>query len=227
MSGNNNNYNDYCYYYNNLTSNPSNFTLNQSSMPQTYNDVNEYNNYSNYNSNYDQHGYYNVNQLPVSTHLFNPSSQQFSTNNQIKRSVNHNSNVAGGNYLHEKPFRCSICNQDFSRNHDLKRHQRIHTEVKPFIGICGKAFSRKDALKRHLLVKGCSNNSQQSSQQPFQSHLSQPTQYQTHSYSNMNANANANASTSNAYGNINRNADQYYQQQSQQPQLPSMKPYLN
>ena len=43
-----------------------------------------------------------------------------------------------------------------NRNHDLKRHKRIHLQVKPFgCDKCGKTFSRKDALRRHWLVKGC------------------------------------------------------------------------
>ena len=43
-----------------------------------------------------------------------------------------------------------------NRNHDLKRHKRIHLAVKPFgCDKCGKTFSRKDALRRHWLVKGC------------------------------------------------------------------------
>lgn len=56
----------------------------------------------------------------------------------------------------ERPFKCDQCPQSFNRNHDLKRHKRIHLSVKPFpCGSCDKAFSRKDALKRHRLVKGC------------------------------------------------------------------------
>ncbi|EHA46227.1 hypothetical protein MCOR07_008610 [Pyricularia oryzae] len=55
-----------------------------------------------------------------------------------------------------RPFKCSTCSVAFNRNHDLKRHTRIHLSVKPFpCKSCDKAFSRKDALKRHRLVKGC------------------------------------------------------------------------
>jgi hypothetical protein len=48
----------------------------------------------------------------------------------------------------ERPFKCNECAQAFNRNHDLKRHQRIHMAVKPFgCSDCEKRFSRKDALK--------------------------------------------------------------------------------
>lgn len=48
----------------------------------------------------------------------------------------------------DRPFRCDVCPQSFNRNHDLKRHKRIHLSVKPFpCGHCDKSFSRKDALK--------------------------------------------------------------------------------
>lgn len=62
------------------------------------------------------------------------------------------------NAQNDRPFRCDQCPQSFNRNHDLKRHKRIHLAVKPFpCGHCDKSFSRKDALKRHVLVKGCGN----------------------------------------------------------------------
>jgi C2H2 type zinc finger protein len=48
----------------------------------------------------------------------------------------------------DRPFKCDQCPQSFNRNHDLKRHKRIHLAVKPFpCKSCDKSFSRKDALK--------------------------------------------------------------------------------
>jgi len=48
----------------------------------------------------------------------------------------------------DRPFKCDQCPQSFNRNHDLKRHKRIHLAVKPFpCSHCDKSFSRKDALK--------------------------------------------------------------------------------
>ncbi|KAK2765077.1 hypothetical protein FQN54_008776 [Arachnomyces sp. PD_36] len=62
----------------------------------------------------------------------------------------------------DRPFKCDQCPQSFNRNHDLKRHRRIHLEVKPFpCAHCVKSFSRKDALKRHILVKRCGGGGEQ------------------------------------------------------------------
>lgn len=72
----------------------------------------------------------------------------------------HGLHVYGQSHPHQtpqdRPFKCDQCVQSFNRNHDLKRHKKIHLAVKPFpCTFCEKAFSRKDALKRHRLVKGC------------------------------------------------------------------------
>ncbi|KAJ1977282.1 hypothetical protein H4R34_003643 [Dimargaris verticillata] len=61
-------------------------------------------------------------------------------------------------YVPSRPYKCPTCNQSFSRNHDLKRHVKIHTGLKPHqCQRCGKRFGRSDALKRHSLVKRCRN----------------------------------------------------------------------
>ncbi|OQD75678.1 hypothetical protein PENDEC_c006G00233 [Penicillium decumbens] len=66
----------------------------------------------------------------------------------------------------DRPFKCDQCPQSFNRNHDLKRHKRIHLAVKPFpCAHCDKSFSRKDALKRHILVKGCGKEGESDSNQ--------------------------------------------------------------
>jgi hypothetical protein len=57
-------------------------------------------------------------------------------------------NSPAQNTKDDRPFRCDSCPQSFHRNHDLKRHKRIHLAVKPFpCKHCDKSFSRKDALK--------------------------------------------------------------------------------
>jgi uncharacterized Zn-finger protein len=64
-------------------------------------------------------------------------------------SLGHHGLYPGGPNAHQdRPYRCDTCPQSFNRNHDLKRHKRIHLAVKPFpCGHCDKSFSRKDALK--------------------------------------------------------------------------------
>lgn len=48
----------------------------------------------------------------------------------------------------EKPFVCDTCPQSFMRDHDLKRHQRLHLARKGFLcKYCKKIYSRKDSLK--------------------------------------------------------------------------------
>ncbi|KAJ2414023.1 hypothetical protein GGI10_002671 [Coemansia sp. RSA 2530] len=63
-----------------------------------------------------------------------------------------------------RPFKCETCDQSFSRNHDLKRHVKIHSGVKPHkCPKCGKSFGRSDALKRHSMVKRCRSSTSSAS----------------------------------------------------------------
>ncbi|KAJ3254307.1 hypothetical protein HK103_007277 [Boothiomyces macroporosus] len=62
----------------------------------------------------------------------------------------HKNSHLNPNAEKSKPFVCDKCPQAFSRSHDLKRHQYIHSQSKPFTcNRCGRGFSRRDALKRH------------------------------------------------------------------------------
>lgn len=50
-----------------------------------------------------------------------------------------------------KLHRCEICDISFRRIHDLKRHEKLHTGEKPFqCNRCHRHFARTDALSRHL-----------------------------------------------------------------------------
>ncbi|KAJ6148588.1 hypothetical protein N7497_010570 [Penicillium chrysogenum] len=44
---------------------------------------------------------------------------------------------------------CRFCKKEFKRLEHLKRHERIHTQEKPFVCQCGRSFSRQDLLSRH------------------------------------------------------------------------------
>ncbi|KAJ2926762.1 hypothetical protein H1R20_g10355, partial [Candolleomyces eurysporus] len=53
------------------------------------------------------------------------------------------------NHAVHRPFRCTICPASFARNHDLKRHNRLHDRKAWKCAACQKIFSRRDAFKRH------------------------------------------------------------------------------
>lgn len=103
---------------------------------------------------------------PILTNIHNPGSQMNLVGNMHQPQMlpmHFNSGYAANPQLayaqaranspqqaanQDRPFKCDECPQSFNRNHDLKRHKRIHLAVKPFpCNHCDKSFSRKDALK--------------------------------------------------------------------------------
>ncbi|KAI0052585.1 hypothetical protein FA95DRAFT_1239579 [Auriscalpium vulgare] len=48
-----------------------------------------------------------------------------------------------------RPFHCDFCPASFARNHDLKRHMKLHDRKAWKCAGCDKVFSRRDAIKRH------------------------------------------------------------------------------
>lgn len=52
-------------------------------------------------------------------------------------------------HLNDRQYKCPNCPKCFVRQHDLKRHAKIHTGVKPYHCDCGNGFARHDALTRH------------------------------------------------------------------------------
>ncbi|KAG2148692.1 uncharacterized protein EDB93DRAFT_1328257 [Suillus bovinus] len=48
-----------------------------------------------------------------------------------------------------RPYRCVACPASFARNHDLKRHAKLHDKTGYQCAGCYKLFSRRDAIKRH------------------------------------------------------------------------------
>ncbi|KAK0112903.1 hypothetical protein ONS95_014622 [Cadophora gregata] len=99
---------------------------------------------------------------PIMSNVHNPGNQMALVGGMNMQGYPQHPHQMYGQHPHgqpppnDRPFKCDQCPQSFNRNHDLKRHKRIHLAVKPFpCGHCEKSFSRKDALKRHILVKGC------------------------------------------------------------------------
>jgi len=49
-----------------------------------------------------------------------------------------------------RPYQCPRCPASFARNHDLKRHAKLHGSKAYKCSGCDKIFSRRDAIKRHM-----------------------------------------------------------------------------
>ncbi|ORZ02892.1 hypothetical protein BCR43DRAFT_423168, partial [Syncephalastrum racemosum] len=50
-----------------------------------------------------------------------------------------------------RSHQCAYCPRSFARRHDLDRHSRVHTGVKPYVcPCCQKQFARSDARGRHF-----------------------------------------------------------------------------
>ena len=52
----------------------------------------------------------------------------------------------------ERPFKCKwpACEKDFARQHDYKRHEALHVNLRAYTcGGCKKTFARIGALNRH------------------------------------------------------------------------------
>lgn len=49
-----------------------------------------------------------------------------------------------------RPYQCPRCPASFARNHDLKRHAKLHGSKAYKCSGCDKTFSRRDAIKRHM-----------------------------------------------------------------------------
>jgi hypothetical protein len=52
-----------------------------------------------------------------------------------------------------RPFQCGQCSRAFSRDHDLKRHETVHSPTAFLCRICPRTYTREDNLKRHISQK--------------------------------------------------------------------------
>lgn len=68
---------------------------------------------------------------------------------QLRR---HSTSSSGSNSsIGARSHECGYCSRTFARRHDLERHTRVHTGIKPYVcPCCLRAFIRSDARGRHF-----------------------------------------------------------------------------
>lgn len=89
----------------------------------------------------------------------------------------HNLKSHALTHSQEKPFQCEICHHFFRRHHDLKRHAKLHTGEKPYqCQHCKRKFARLDALNRHLRAESFCGGPQKKLFQNSESKLEQTSQ---------------------------------------------------
>ncbi|KAF2665133.1 hypothetical protein BT63DRAFT_85813 [Microthyrium microscopicum] len=59
---------------------------------------------------------------------------------------------------------CQYCHKQFKRQEHLLRHERTHTNERPFTCQCGQGFTRQDLLSRHMNIAHNSQHSETVSQ---------------------------------------------------------------
>ncbi|CDS01350.1 hypothetical protein [Sporisorium scitamineum] len=79
----------------------------------------------------------------------NASNEDIKHNDDDGAAADASTDAAGGPVPSGPPFICPTCSTSYSRLEYLRRHERRHADIRPFVCDCGKGFSRSDVLSRH------------------------------------------------------------------------------